>query len=122
MINQGLKAFGQLELQVMGEDRGFLRIEAPAFEGYILGRSDTNNTYLPDIDLAHYKAHLKGVSRRHAALVRYQEYICVLDLSSVNGTFINNERLAADVPYPINDGDKLRLGNLTIQIHRITES
>lgn len=120
MINQGLKASGQLELRVLSDERAAVVIDAPITEGYILGRSDTNNTYIPDIDLARFNAHLNGVSRRHAALVKYHDYVCVLDLSSVNGTFLNNERLAADVPYPIKEGDKLRLGNLTLQVSAVT--
>jgi pSer/pThr/pTyr-binding forkhead associated (FHA) protein len=42
----------------------------------------------------------------------------VLDLSSVNGTFLNGQRLTPEVPYPVRTGDKLRLGNFNIQLSR----
>lgn len=90
--------------------------EAPAAGGYIMGRSDPKSSYLPDIDLGAYNAHDKGISRRHAALVRYQDALHLVDLGSVNGTFINERRLRPDTPYPLNAGDHIRLGTLEITI------
>ncbi len=107
----GIPAAGQFEIIV---DKNLFRIDAPAVEGYIIGRSDVNSSYRPDIDLAVCSALEKGVSRRHAALVRYQGFIHILDLNSVNGTFINGERLQPDVPYLLNTDDDLRLGTLNV--------
>ncbi|MBL8117922.1 MAG: FHA domain-containing protein [Anaerolineae bacterium] len=85
-------------------------------DGYVLGRSDSRSSYIPDIDLAHFKALEKGVSRRHAAFVRYQQKLHILDLSSVNGTFLNGKRLKPDVPHMINSGDQLGLGDLVLTL------
>jgi pSer/pThr/pTyr-binding forkhead associated (FHA) protein len=69
---------------------------------------------LPDVDLNLFEARDKGVSRRHCALVQYQGVLHVVDLGSVNGTFVNGTRLTAETPYPINPGDELRLGTLDL--------
>ncbi len=89
---------------------------SPGAEGYILGRSDEKSAYEPDIDLAAFAALDKGVSRRHAALVAYRDAVHIVDLASVNGTFINQERLAPNRPYPLHEGDDLRLGTLNLTL------
>lgn len=106
-----MPAAGQFEIIV---DKNSFRIDAPAVEGYIIGRSDMNSSYRPDIDLMACNALEKGVSRRHAALVRYQGLVHILDLNSVNGTFLNGERLQPDIPYPLNPDDDLRFGTLNV--------
>jgi pSer/pThr/pTyr-binding forkhead associated (FHA) protein len=52
-------------------------------------------------------------------LVRYRGALHVIDLSSVNGTFLNGKRLLPDVPYPVNSGDQLSLANLNLIITQI---
>jgi pSer/pThr/pTyr-binding forkhead associated (FHA) protein len=116
----GIPASGTLEIEIMSEGGPHARFQfsAPGIEGYIIGRSDNKSSYTPDIDLTAYNALQKGLSRRHAALVRYKGMVHVLDLSSVNGTFLNGQRLSPETPYPIRTGDKLRLGNFNIQLSR----
>jgi pSer/pThr/pTyr-binding forkhead associated (FHA) protein len=92
------------------------QIDVSTGEGYVIGRSDSKSNYLPDLDLAAYEGLQRGVSRRHAAFVRAQGKVHVLDLNSVNGTFLNGERLLAEVPYLLNKGDKLTLGSLNLII------
>lgn len=128
MLKQGIQALGSLEIRVAvmveGEETGTLDMEAPpayvfgapAEEGYILGRSDSNSSYEPDIDLMVHGAQERGVSRRHAALVRHRGLVHVVDLDSVNGTFLNSKRLSPHIPYPLNPGDRLSLANLEITI------
>lgn len=107
---------GQIEIRLSNEEKVVAQAEIPNVEGLILGRSDSSSTYLPDIDLSEYAARDKGVSRRHAVLVRYRGMIHIVDLSSVNGTFLNGERLLPDVPYPVKIGDELSLANLNMLI------
>ncbi|HEX2908732.1 MAG TPA: FHA domain-containing protein [Phototrophicaceae bacterium] len=107
---------GSIFLQINNEAGNEFEIDISAVAGYIIGRSDSKSSYIPDIDLAAFHALEKGVSRRHAALVRHQGTLHVLDLSSVNGTFLNGERLASEVPYPLTAGDKLLLGNLSLNV------
>lgn len=69
---------------------------------------------MPDVDLAIFNALDKGVSRRHAALVQYEGWLHIVDLSSVNGTFLNGQRLNPETPYPVCLEDKLVLGELQL--------
>jgi pSer/pThr/pTyr-binding forkhead associated (FHA) protein len=116
----GIPATGMLEIEIIGEsgDQVRLQVSAPGVEGYIIGRVDNKSSYTPDIDLTPHNALQKGLSRRHAALVRYQGMVHILDLSSVNGTFLNGQRLAPEVPQLIRTGDKIRFGNFNIQLSR----
>lgn len=116
LVKSGLALTSDFELRLSGEDRSVIHLAAPAHEGYVLGRSDAGSEYVPDIDLASYGARERGVSRRHAALVRYKSAIHIVDLESVNGTFLNGERLLPETPYPLNLGDDLRLGHLVLHI------
>jgi pSer/pThr/pTyr-binding forkhead associated (FHA) protein len=117
----GIPATGVLEIEMIGEsgEQARLQFNAPGVEGYIIGRVDNKSSYTPDIDLTPHNALQKGLSRRHAALVRYQGMVHILDLSSVNGTFLNGQRLAPEVPHLIRTGDKIRFGNFNIQLSQL---
>lgn len=95
------------------------RLAAPGVEGYVLGRTDTGSPYVPDVDLAEYQALDHGISRRHAALVRFQEYVCLIDLGSVNGTFVNGKRLQAEKPCRLVEGNELQLGTFKLSLIKI---
>ncbi len=111
-----IPAKGAICIHINNELANQFEVDISGAEGYIIGRSDNKSSYIPDIDLTAFEALEKGVSRRHAAFVRYQGQLHLLDLSSVNGTFLNGERLASEVPYPLSSGDKLLLGNLNLFI------
>lgn len=108
----GIPDSGSLRIQVNEAARESLEINLSGTEGFIIGRSDNKSSYRPDIDLAVHSALEKGVSRRHAAFVRYQGMLHILDLSSVNGTFLNGNRLTPELAYQLNPGDKVTLGDL----------
>lgn len=97
------------------DQRAIVQIVAPDEEGYVIGRSDETSDFLPDIDLAKYSARELGVSRRHAALVRYLGTPHLIDLNSVNGTFLNGRRLIPDMPYPVEFESSVRLGTLQLE-------
>jgi pSer/pThr/pTyr-binding forkhead associated (FHA) protein len=90
------------------------RFSLPQTNGAIIGRTDINSDFVPDIDLAPFEAREAGVSRRHAALIRYHDALHLIDLSSANGTFLNSRRLRSDVPYRIISGDQIQLGTLLL--------
>jgi hypothetical protein len=121
---QGIQAEGTLEVRVVKEGRALqylpadYKIAAPGVEGYIIGRSDSSSSYAPDIDLAEHGAQNMGVSRRHAVLIRHRGLVHVMDLDSVNGTFMNGKRLSPQIPYLINSGDQISLANMDIVITR----
>lgn len=52
-----------------------------------------------------------NVSRRHARIVRAQGEVCLEDLGSANGTFLNGHRIRNAV---LRDGDKIQMGSTTI--------
>lgn len=113
-----LNATGMLEIRVLGDDNAVIRINAPNVEGCVFGRSDNKSDYEPDVDFVNFQAREKGVSRRHAVLVSYRQTVHVIDLSSINGTFLNGVRITPEVPYPLSNGDQLSLANLHLVISK----
>jgi pSer/pThr/pTyr-binding forkhead associated (FHA) protein len=66
------------------------------------------------LDLAPVGGYHLGLSRRHAVVRRTEHGYEVLDLGSVNGTWLNNERLVPHKPYPLPSGSHLRLGSMRL--------
>ncbi len=52
-----------------------------------------------------------GISRRHARIVQRNGELCVEDLGSANGTFLNDRQIRSAV---LHDGDKIQMGSTTI--------
>jgi pSer/pThr/pTyr-binding forkhead associated (FHA) protein len=107
---------GQINLRLDNAQKPFLQFDVPNEEGYVLGRSDESSDFIPDVDLADMNARELGVSRRHVAIVRYKNIPHLLDLHSVNGTFLNGKRLLPDIPYALDENSSVRLGTLQIII------
>ena len=83
----------------------------------ILGRSggaDDDLTTLVNLDA--YGAEEHGVSRRHAALIRDERRLEVVDLGSTNHTYLNGQQLLDTDQSVVHDGDELRLGYLQLRI------
>lgn len=66
------------------------------------------------IDLAPLGGYHLGLSRRHAVIRRTADGYEVLDLGSVNGTWLNEERLVPHQSYPLPSGSHLRLGRMRL--------
>ncbi|NDJ79094.1 MAG: FHA domain-containing protein [Chloroflexi bacterium] len=77
----------------------------------VLGRKVPNEPF-PTIDFTPYNAHGLGVSRRHALINVTDKTI--QDLTSANGTWLNENRLLPGVPHPLRTGDQVRLGHLIL--------
>ena len=114
--NTGIQLDDTVLIQTSDGAESDLQVALSRTNGLVLGRSDSRSSYIPDIDLAELKALEKGVSRRHAAFVRLQEALCILDLGSINGTYLNGTRLKPETPYPLNAGDQLGLGDLIVTL------
>ncbi len=82
-------------------------------EEMVIGR--THEDTVVDIDLTEHGAMDAGVSRRHALLRRQNETIVLVDLNSANGTFLNGQRIVANEPRILRDGDEIRLGRLVLR-------
>jgi pSer/pThr/pTyr-binding forkhead associated (FHA) protein len=102
-----------MELIVLNTGR---RIVCPDRENVILGRSDAVTGEMPDIDLTPDDAVELGVSRRHACITFRDGEIFVTDLGSTNRTFINRQLMMRGQPYPIKNGDEIRLGNAILKV------
>jgi serine/threonine protein kinase len=82
----------------------------------VLGRYDPVTGSTPDIDLTPYCTDTSGVSRLHVALRRRSNNILIVDLGSVNGTYLNSQRIGVGEPSVLCDGDVFFLGKLRIQV------
>jgi hypothetical protein len=104
-----------LMLYVRGQDEPFV-FDAQTIEELVIGRFDPDTQTSPDIDLEHFGGSEKGVSRRHATIVRREGSLNIMDLGSHNGTYLNGQRLVPHQPRILRDGDDLRLGHLVLHV------
>jgi pSer/pThr/pTyr-binding forkhead associated (FHA) protein len=91
-------------------------VEVPLNKAIHMGRLDPASDVFPEVDLTEDNGLEKGVSRRHARILKREGTVVVEDLGSINGTFINGKRLAPYLPETLKDGDSLQLGRLLIEI------
>ena len=83
----------------------------------VLGRYDTSSPTRPDVDFTPYGALDKGVSRSHAVIELSEDTLTLVDAGSSNGTYLNGQRLVANQPRVLRDGDEIRLGKLIAHIY-----
>lgn len=91
-------------------------VEASLNKALHLGRLDPTSDVFPEIDLTNDNGLERGVSRRHARILKREGTVVVEDLGSINGTFINGKRLAPYLPEVLHNGDQLQLGKLLIEV------
>jgi pSer/pThr/pTyr-binding forkhead associated (FHA) protein len=77
---------------------------------YLIGREDAVSGIFPDVDTTGSGGIDAGVSRRHAEIIQQGAQWFVQDLNSVNGTFVNNQRLASNTRQVLTPGSQIRLG------------
>lgn len=87
-------------------------LSVPERPELIVGRSDPQSNSYPDVDLGPYGGLELGISRRHFRLSRTGEQFYIEDLSSVNGTVINGQRIPAHNLHPLRPGDRIALGKM----------
>lgn len=83
----------------------------------VVGREDLSSNNYPDINLVPYGGLEKGVSRNHAVIERSEDTLTIADMGSSNGTFLNGQRLVANQPRVLRDGDEIRFGKLVARIY-----
>ena len=96
-------------------------IALPLNKAIHMGRLDPASDVFPEVDLTNDDGLEKGVSRRHARVLKREGAIVVEDLGSINGTFVNGKRLAPYLPETLSHGDNLQLGRLVIEISLTTQ-
>lgn len=80
----------------------------------IAGREDPVSNVFPEVDLDPHGGDEGGVSRRHAKFSQQGGQWYVEDLNSTNFTFVNKQKLQPGQPHPVNHGDEVRLGRVTL--------
>jgi CRP-like cAMP-binding protein len=93
-------------------------MEFPLAEGAetVVGRRDPVTGIFPDIDLSPIDAQ-RSVSRRHAKVYRRGGKLYLSEeIGTMNGTFVNGNRLAQGVPAEVREGDELRFGVVGLEL------
>lgn len=80
-----------------------------------IGRADPVTGILPDIDLTPVDVN-RSVSRRHAKILRTgNEYHVLEEVGTVNGTYVNEQRIPTGVPVTLHNGDALKIGLIAMK-------
>ena len=58
----------------------------------------------------------KLISRSHCKIIRYNDKFAIVDLNSVNGTFVNGIRVQPEQSCPLNNNDVIRLANSEFKV------
>lgn len=83
----------------------------------LIGRFDSVTGMHPEIDLTD-EDQSRNVSRRHARLVvREGRFFVAEEIGTMNGTFLNGQKLTTGVLTPLSDGDELTLCRLVLTFH-----
>jgi len=89
----------------------------------VIGRKleETSETFL---DLSELDGFNMGLSRRHAMIRRAEVGYEIIDLSSTNGSWLNEERLIPEKPYQLKNGAQVRIGRLRLLViyHSVVEA
>jgi len=86
-------------------------------ESYV-GRVDRVTGAVPDIDLSDEDPK-RFLSRRHAKIVKDEsDYALIEEIGTVNGTFINNQRMVTGTAVPLKNGDTLTFANITLTFYQ----
>ena len=85
-----------------------------------LGRVDPSSDVFPDVDLTEHGPG-KNISRRHASIQKREGRITIEDMGSVNGTYVNGNRLEPYLPVTLRNGDILHLGRLRVEVEVVLE-
>jgi CRP-like cAMP-binding protein len=87
----------------------------PVFRGEsLIGRYDSVTGQAPEVDLTNEDS-ARNISRRHARFVMKdgKPYVAE-EIGTMNGTFLNNQKIATGVLTPIKDGDEFTLCRLAL--------
>ncbi|MGJ3238783.1 MAG: FHA domain-containing protein [Anaerolineae bacterium] len=92
------------------------RISNEDLEEVILGRVNLETGFRPQVDFTEDDGKERGVSRRHATINQHGDLIFVTDHNSLNGTFLNGQRLVPEQARVMRDSDSLRIGHITLLV------
>ena len=112
LIDEALIPAAGIALYLAGtSDPVFLTSE----KEFVIGRKvEEEGTAEAFLDLAKFGAYQMGLSKRHATIRRTEHGYEVIDLSSRNGTWLNDEQLIPNKPYPFASSAQLRLARMRL--------
>lgn len=111
----GVDITSPLGLRLTIPDSG-RQVEVLLVEEVNIGRLDKPSASFPDVDLTRENALGKGVSRRHAKIIRSGHEVLIEDLDSMNGTFLNDKKLPPYFPQVLRHGDELHVGKVMLRV------
>jgi CRP-like cAMP-binding protein len=80
-----------------------------------IGRADPVTGILPDIDLTAVDTN-RSVSRRHAKIIKSNDdYVVLEEVGTVNGTYVNDQRIPTGVPVALHNGDLVKIGLVSMK-------
>lgn len=85
-------------------------------DDFTIGRMSEGQSIIPDIDLSPFNAYQEGVSRIHASVKINAGVVNIIDLNSINGTSINENKITPNIYYPLEEGDIITLGRMKLQV------
>ena len=84
---------------------------------FVIGRKIEEEVSEPILDLSEFGGFNMGISRRYVTIRRMETGYEIIDLASTNGTWLNDERLIPNKPYPLASGSQLRVGRMRFLVH-----
>lgn len=106
--------FETLSLELKLSPRRIIKV--PLDKNVYIGRKTAFQGKTPDIDLGGGGILAQSVSRRHAKISQRRNSVIIEDLNSVNGTYVNAERLTPYLPEVLNNSDLLQMGMVTMEV------
>lgn len=82
----------------------------------VIGRQPRPDDPPVTLDLDEYDGHDLGVSRHHCMMKLLNGNLILVDLDSINGTFVNGHRAMPLKRYNVKDGDTITIGRLTVEV------
>ena len=111
IANEALIPDGNIAMYLAGTaDPIFLSSE----NEFVIGRKVGEAVMESFVDLAKWGGYQLGLSKRHVTIRRAESAYEVIDLSSSNGTWLNDEQLLPHKPYPFASGSQLRLAKMRL--------
>lgn len=83
----------------------------------LIGRWDPDTGAFPEVDLENEDEEAK-VSRKHAMIERKGKQATIVDIGSLNGTYLNrSDRLEENKPHTLKDGDEVIIGKVVLTFY-----